>query len=85
MRQGTYGTLPVTDTFSTRIGGIPLATHTSVDDVVLHHLRSRIRSSVFVNPGGLVPVVVRDQTELDSGTGNVRDLPGCSRTVEPCG
>jgi len=48
---------------------------TSINDVVLLHVFSCLRGLVFVNPGWLVPVVVRDYTKFQLGVGHHADTP----------
>jgi hypothetical protein len=48
---------------------------TSVNDVLVHQPLSSGCCSRFVDPFGLKPVIVRDDTEFDLGTYDIPDAP----------
>lgn len=72
-RRMTHGTLPeYVDEMSKVTLKVLL---TSIDDIILHHLLPRLSSFLLINPGRLVPVIMRDKTEFDIGIGQSENPP----------
>lgn len=52
-----------------------LSSHTSINNILLLHLLSCLRSLVLIDPVRLEPVVVRNNTKLHLGVGHRADAP----------
>jgi hypothetical protein len=66
----TYGTLPVKSKYV--LCKVCIIRHTSIDDLIVNHVLPSCGRTGLVDPFWLIPVVMRDDAELNFGVRKLR-------------